>query len=152
METYVIVRVVSTIDGIAGMFMHEYRFPICNTLELPWKDNAHNISCIPPTVIVDQVGGRTRIIPDYICLRTVSPNGIVRWEVTGVEGRSSILIHGGNTIEDTEGCIILAEKFDVVGARNGVLESTEAYDEFMAVTAGEKEMRLRIIDTTGVTW
>ena len=152
METYVIVRVVATRSGIAGMLMHEYQFPICNILELPWRGNERNISCIPPTVIVDRVGGRTRILPDYLCIRSIRPSGVERWLVTGVEERSSILIHPGNTIEDIEGCIIVAEKFDLVGARDGVLESIEAYNEFMAATSKLSEMRLRIVDTTEVTW
>ncbi len=64
------------------------------TLEDPWLDNARDISCIPVGV--------------YRCLMTMSR----RWqkmmpEILNVPNRDHIRIHGGNTTDDTEGCILL---------------------------------------------
>ena len=61
---------------------------ICQTLELPWRDNQRRVSCIPPGV--------------YQC----------RWrdgltvEIADVPGRSGILIHPGNRLDETKGCIL----------------------------------------------
>ena len=62
------------------------------TLELPWRDNKPFVSCIPE--------GK---YPTYVFAHD-------RWgDVIGlknVPGRSEILIHPGNYIENTEGCIL----------------------------------------------
>lgn len=62
------------------------------TLELPWRDNKPFISCIPEG--------------EYPIYTFKHP----RWgEIIGlkdVPGRSEILIHPGNYIENTEGCIL----------------------------------------------
>jgi hypothetical protein len=71
---------------------------LCYTLEEPWKDNEPRVSCIPP--------GRYQVIrhgwePD-------SPVKFKRvWHVLNVPGRDAILIHAGNTIADTMGCILV---------------------------------------------
>ena len=57
------------------------------TVELPWKDNARNISCIPVGV--------------YLCTPHVSPtHGRCFW-LQDVTARSEILIHAGNWAGDT---------------------------------------------------
>jgi hypothetical protein len=68
--------------------------PSLFTLEDPWLNNAPNVSCIPTGT--------------YRCIFSMS----ARWkklmpELLNVPGRSSIRIHGGNTTQDTEGCILL---------------------------------------------
>jgi len=72
----------------------------CHTMERPWHGNRVSESCIPPGVyplrkrrseVVRQAsGGRY-------------PEG---WEVQDVPGRTFIMIHPGNTIDDSEGCIL----------------------------------------------
>ena len=67
------------------------------TLERPWADNKPNVSCIP--------AGRYNVRMRY------SPRFKRKlYEIEGVKGRSDILIHPGNTVEDTSGCILLGEK------------------------------------------
>ena len=65
------------------------------SLELPWRQNQPNVSCIPPGVYV------ARWLPR-------SGSGKYRrvWHVQDVPGRSGILIHGGNLPEHTWGCIL----------------------------------------------
>ncbi len=65
---------------------------ICNTIELPWKDNQRNISCIPE--------GRYGIKMRFTKKR------LWHMVVTGVKKRSLILIHTANiAVLELEGCI-----------------------------------------------
>ena len=62
-------------DGIEDVFS-------CKTLELPWKDNQHNISCIPEN--------------KYYCEKHIRPSGAKSFLVKDVPDRTDILIHSGN--------------------------------------------------------
>jgi len=84
---------------------------ICYTLELPWKDNVNNISCIP-------VG---------------SYNGILRYDKTdgwriqleNVPNRTGVQIHMGNYTRQIEGCILVGTDAKVDNCT--VLNSSAAY-------------------------
>lgn len=68
----------------------------CKTLELPWKNNKQNISCIP--------NGH------YFAKKHISPTfGKSIW-IKDVKERSEILIHKGNFYSDIKGCILVGEK------------------------------------------
>lgn len=79
---------------------------IFKTLELPWKDNKKNVSCIPPGI--------------YKATHEMHDKGwVVR--IHDVPDRSGILIHIGNYIRDIEGCILLGlyhSDFDEDGIQN----------------------------------
>jgi Family of unknown function (DUF5675) len=63
------------------------------TLEQPWRNNEHDVSCIP--------------LGEYLCISHNSPHFHDVWEVNDVPGRTAILIHAGNTVKDTHGCILV---------------------------------------------
>lgn len=64
-----------------------------HSLELPWKNNQRNISCIPEG--------------SYIAKVHYSPKfGKCLW-LQDVPGRSEILIHKGNYYTDIRGCILI---------------------------------------------
>jgi hypothetical protein len=68
------------------------------SLELPWKANLRNISCIPAG--------------SYSVTKVNSPKfGAGTFSVNNVKGRSNILIHPGNFTRDIGGCILLGDKF-----------------------------------------
>lgn len=67
---------------------------LCYTIERPWLDNAHDVSCIPE--------GTYQCDP-----HTKSNNGQDCWILDNVPDRSGVLIHTGNTDQDSEGCIII---------------------------------------------
>lgn len=71
---------------------------ILATIELPYRNNQKNISCIPE--------GRYRVRERY---SSKFGNHI---EVLDVPNRSLILIHKGNYNQDTEGCIIVGQYFE----------------------------------------
>lgn len=52
--------------------------------------------------------------------------------VQNVPGFELILIHWGNTISDTEGCLIIGDKIGVVNQKDAVLNSRATYLKFYA--------------------
>lgn len=84
----------------------------CQTLELPWKNNQPQVSCIPAGT--------------YTCRRVNSPKFGDTFEVCGVPERSGILFHAGNYApKDTRGCILLGIISDNDG-NNAWLEASRA--------------------------
>jgi hypothetical protein len=104
---------------------------LCYTLELPDKNNAKRISCIPK--------GK------YKCLRVISPTFGNCWQVQKVPNRSEILIHTGNTHKDILGCILLGSGVGYLTDNRAVLGSKNAVNEFMLKTKGVNEIDLEIV-------
>ena len=91
-DKYVLYRIQETKAGMRGEFQIDGLIA-CHTLEEPWRDNQSRISCIPPG--------------NYICKKHNGTHFKDVWEITGVPGRQAILIHSGNTLDDTEGCVLV---------------------------------------------
>lgn len=126
---YTLTRWAHTDHGILG------RLGRWHTLENPWRDNQPNVSAIPTGV--------------YRCrLDRYHRGGYPAYEITGVPGRSRILIHAGNTDADTLGCPLIGQRVGVLGGRLAVLSSRDALAEFMAELAGVEEFTLEIVDVT----
>lgn len=86
-----LVRIALGKDCTIGVFIASGEY-VCMALEPPWLENRRNVSCIPcGTYPLKRYKHRTR--------------GDV-WRVEGVPDRSGILIHPGNSVEDTRGCIL----------------------------------------------
>ena len=77
------------------LLIHDILF--CVTLELPWRDNQRNISCIPDGV--------------YDAVKYVSPTYGLTIKIINVPGRSDILLHYGNYKRNTQGCILIARSY-----------------------------------------
>lgn len=97
----------------------------CRTLELPWKNNQKQISCIPPG--------------EYdVEIRLSNKYGRVYW-VRHVPNRTYILIHSGNYAGDKlkgyrthiMGCILLGLKSGFLGGQVAVLNSRVAVRAFV---------------------
>ena len=89
-------------DGIKKVFE-------CNSLELPWKDNKKNVSCIPDgSYWVDKY------------LSPTKGRGIV-FQLSGVQGRSNAQIHKGNYYTDILGCILPGAGFTDIN-KDGYLD------------------------------
>ena len=110
-------------QGTLGMIFYE-GFK-CYTLELPWKDNKRNVSCIPS----GSYDVKIRLSPKY---------GQIYW-VSDVPERSFILIHSGNWAGDTKkgfkthvnGCILLAKKRGLLAGQLAILNSRITVKRFM---------------------
>ena len=132
-------RILITDDGVLGVLICGHR-PVCLTLEEEWKENARGISCIPAG--------------SYLCQKVTTPKHGETYQVLDVPGRSSILIHSGNTEEDTEGCILVGKEFGDIMREDedtkkqirklAVLRSKEAFAEFMRVIDGKPTFALHV--------
>ena len=110
--------------------------PFAVTLEPHWVDNLKNYSCIPEG--------------SYVCKRVNSPTYGLTFEVTGVNGRTAVLFHWGNEIDNTEGCILLGEEFGELGNSPAILSSKRAFAEFMGKFNDHKEIILFITSLHGL--
>lgn len=70
---------------------------IACTLEKPWRDNKRYISCIPAGL--------------YKCVKHSGIKFKNVWILLDVPDRDTILIHNGNFITDTDGCILVGQNF-----------------------------------------
>lgn len=111
-------------QGTLGKLFTDGGF-FCYSLELPWRDNKQNISCIPSGEYITQI----RISPKF---------GKVYW-LTDVPGRSWILTHSGNWAGDinkgynshVNGCILLGINYGTLIGQLAVLNSKLAVNNFM---------------------
>ena len=78
--------------GILFVVSHNRLLNTFNTLELPWRNNQRNISCIPT--------GEYDVTPRH------SARFGNHLHVLDVPNRSFILFHVGNWPRNTEGCIL----------------------------------------------
>ena len=91
----------------------------CLTLELPWLDNAPNISCVP--------------VGFYECEKRHSPKNGEVFQLKDVWGRSYIQGHIGNYTSDIAGCILFGDAIKDIN-NDGVLDvsnSTQTFRKLM---------------------
>ena len=94
----------------------------CVTLEPPDYANIQQESCIPAN--------------QYLCSKKVSPKFGHTYEVRHVPNRSNIVFHPGNSVEDTEGCILLGRQFGLLRGNRAILNSGDTFKQFI------EEMRM----------
>lgn len=108
-------------DCIRGtLFLADSQFQV---LERPWKNNMPNRSCIPAGTF--KAGFLTR-----------STSGKYRnifW-LKDVPGRSGILIHNGNIVDHSRGCLIIGKRRGALAGKPAVLNSRTALLELAALT------------------
>lgn len=97
------------------------------TVERQWENNRPNVSCIPEGV--------------YRCKRYNSAKYPDHWEVTGVPGRTKILIHSANWPGELAGCIAPGLN---LGRDHSVQQSRSALRRFMEFTRGLDEFDLHV--------
>lgn len=108
------------------------------SLELPWRDNRPNVSCIPPGT--------------YPLAWRISRR-FKAYHIKNVPSRSAILIHSGNFAGDIEkgfkthvqGCVLLGRKFGKLQGQRAVLSSRNTVKEFNALLEG-RTARITIIE------
>lgn len=103
--------------------------PTIYTLELPWRDNQTNISCIPKG--------------NYRCAPYTSDKYPDVYQILNVPARTSILFHSGNYPHHTDGCILpgkflLTNKPMVTHSKDTIdlIKNITNYEEFDLIIKG----------------
>lgn len=119
LPTIILERFKFSDQGVLGRLLTEdgESFLGLTSIELPWRNNARMISCIPRGV--------------YTARKTNSPKFGECYQVIDVPGRSNILFHHGNFAGDTSkgfradsnGCILLGYKHGKLQGQDVVLSS-----------------------------
>jgi hypothetical protein len=114
-RTVQLTRLKRTKDCILGTLLldtnHAY-----TTLERDWQNNRVSVSCIPHGL--------------YRCVWQESARFGWCYEVRNVLDRSRILIHPGNTKNDSAGCILLGNEFGSIQGNKAVLHSRSSIKTF----------------------
>ena len=131
MVTAFLFRDESSTECMRGtLVINQHRFDV---LEPPWRDNRSNISCIPTG--------------EYRCrFMARSSSGKYRnvYHLQSVDGRFGILIHNGNIVNHTKGCLIIGKRRGRLGGRRAVLNSRSALRELTRI-AGKGQFKLIIM-------
>lgn len=138
----------------------------CKTLELPWKENRQQISCIPPTMR-SNMDGLVRLANTYKCKYTKSPlfskNATAKARLTdpnhpevevytyaiqNVPGRAGIRIHAAAYYYHLLGCIGLGSALKDLNADQelDIIHSGDTCRKFVEVM-GKEDFDLEIIET-----
>lgn len=137
MRAYLI-RIKEDDEGTLGILSIPELGYSCYTTELPDRDNMTNISRIPAG--------------NYTVQPYSSKAHKKAFQVMNVEDRGKILIHVGNWsgdtskgyISDSEGCILVGNKVDILNNQRAVLNSVDTLKELNRVTK-RKGFKLTII-------
>ena len=110
MKTYLLERIERANTHTLGRFWFEGE--VVYTLELPWKENPSNISCIP--------------VGEYEVELTYSPAfKKMLWLIKDVPDREGIRIHTANYVRELRGCIAPGlNKQDIDG--DGIIDVTNS--------------------------
>jgi hypothetical protein len=127
-------RIKDTEFGTFGILFSE-GIPFALTLENTWLNNVRNVSCIP--------------IGKYVCKRFNSTKFGNTFQILGVPKRGNgeaIIFHKGNLDDDTRGCILIGEQFELLNGEPAILRSGKGFAEFMEKNKHVNEFDLIIRD------
>ncbi len=125
----ILYRLRENTNGTFGVLCNE-NICICLTLERLWQNNAPDVSCIP--------------VGNYKCVRNHSEHFGEGFKVLNVPNRDDILLHSGNWMTDSKGCIILGHGFCVKNNQQALDMSTVAFGRFMELMKGLNEFELEV--------
>lgn len=124
-----ILRVEESYRGTVGVLTVS-DMVFCVTLEPKDQLNKRNISNIPAG--------------QYACEKVISPKFGETYQILDVPDRDYVLFHAGNRISDTEGCILVAEKFGKLYGELAILNSGKTFKNFMAGLSEYQRLSLTI--------
>ena len=108
---------------------------ICNTIELPWKNNERRVSCIPEG--------------EYFIEKRYSPKFKWHLHISGVENRSLILFHpANNALKELNGCIAPVTKLSGPGLGLLSRKAFEKLKDQVYKALDRKESVLLIVQST----
>jgi len=123
----VIQRLTSSEHCTYGIWINDDK-PLFATLELPWKDNQKDISCIP--------AGTYKIMKQF-------SNHFQRevFLLYNVPNRNAVEIHIGNTVKDILGCIIVGMEYSMTDY--AIVCSRTAFDKLMSIMPSEFDLTIK---------
>ncbi len=124
-----LIRNNSTIQGVTGLlWANDFRL---NTIELPWKDNQRDISCIPV--------GRYDVIPynsplhgSVFLVKAVPDRGSIEFHILNWAGDAAL---GYRT--DSEGCIGVGTSIGEIAGQTAILRSASAMKLLLGYCDGD---------------
>lgn len=122
----VLQRLTQSDNGTFGVWINDDR-PLFATLELPWKDNQKDISCVPAGT--------------YHVTKTFS-NHFQKdvFLLSGVPNRDNVEIHVGNTVKDILGCIIVGMEYSM--SDYAIVNSKIAFTNLMNIMPSEFDLTI----------
>jgi len=117
--------------GTFGVIMNAFDMvPWCVTLELQWKNNERDISCIPAG--------------EYECSVPKDADMDAVFRVKSVLNRTKITAHVGNYLMNTKGCILLGRAFSIIDGIPGIGYSRAACEMFIQKMGYGAEFTLEV--------
>ena len=133
MKTLTLTRIAKRADYTIGRLEDENGVKICDTLEPTWRDFKGGELKVP----------RKSAVPEgtYPVVITKSKKfGKYLPLLVGVPGFEGVRIHSGNTVNDTEGCILVGQNL----IKGKVLLSRLTLEKLMRLIENEKRIFLTI--------
>ena len=133
MKTLTLTRIAKRTDYTIGRLEDENGVKICDTLEPTWRDFKGGELKVP----------RKSAVPEgtYPVVITKSKKfGKYLPLLVGVPGFKGVRIHSGNTVNDTEGCILVGQNL----IKGKVLLSRLTLEKLMRLIENEKRIFLTI--------
>ena len=133
MKTLTLTRIAKRADYTIGRLEDENGVKICNTLEPTWRDYKGGELKVPRKSAVPEgtyqvVVTKSKKFGKYLPL------------LVGVPGFEGVRIHSGNTVNDTEGCILVGQNL----IKGKVLLSRLTLEKLMRLIENEKRIFLTI--------
>lgn len=133
MKTLTLTRIAKRADYTIGRLTDENGVKICDTLEPTWRDFKGGELKVPRKSAVPEgtypvVVTKSKKFGKYLPL------------LVGVPGFEGVRIHSGNTVNDTEGCILVGQNL----IKGKVLLSRLTLEKLMRLIENEKRIFLTI--------
>ena len=111
----------------------------CKTLERPWLVNVDDHSCIPEGVY-------TMALRESPVVKRITKGKFDKgWEIQNVPDRDFIMVHPGNWISDSNGCILTGKHALINADRIMITESQSTFEQLMTALGTKETWEIEIL-------
>lgn len=97
----------------------------CYFVEPPWRNNKTNISCIPEGWYKMKLRASNKV------QQVTKGRHTKGWEICNVADRTFVMIHPGNTEDDSDACLCPGEELGFIYNKWAVTNSQNTFDKLM---------------------